>query len=209
MLLLLHLGHHSGTQALWTKAVGGSATVLLLLSVAFLLLMLTRALFASRELISLTENNLEVLGKPLLFPVKFRHIRLSPVKDRFNNRFLLVGVPVGLRCRIGNLLAIDDKSLDVSPPPGGPIGSPWSRIFSHLSCWFSVDSARFLHRGDHGVDLREKLDKFLESQVPKLAKAIAEMCLTTDHRNRMKILHSGHMHIYWVCLSLWDGLGVL
>ncbi|KAJ5949400.1 hypothetical protein N7454_000984 [Penicillium verhagenii] len=81
------------------------------------------------------------------------------------NRFLLVGTPVGLRCRIGSLLAVDDDSLDVTPPPGG-VGKywSWSRLSSQLSCWFTVDSARFLHRGDHGLDLRTKLDNFLRDQ---------------------------------------------
>ncbi|OKL59688.1 hypothetical protein UA08_05019 [Talaromyces atroroseus] len=164
VLAILYVGHHSANPALWTKAVSGGAILLLSAIVASLLLMLARAVFAPRKLVSLNDDRQTVLGKPLLFPVRFRHIRLSPVKDRFNNRFLLVGVPVGLRCRIGNLLAIDDKSLDVSPPPGSTIGFSWNRMFSHLRCWFSFDSARFLHRGDHGVDLREKLDSFLLSQ---------------------------------------------
>ncbi|KAJ6006373.1 hypothetical protein N7451_004317 [Penicillium sp. IBT 35674x] len=34
----------------------------------------------------------------------------------------------------------------------------------HFSCWFTFDSARFLHRGDHGGSLRGKLDKFLQPQ---------------------------------------------
>ncbi|KAJ5745794.1 hypothetical protein N7520_010976 [Penicillium odoratum] len=81
------------------------------------------------------------------------------------NRFLLVGTPVGLRCRIGSLFAVDDKSLDVTPPPGGVERYwSWKRLSSQLSCWFTVDSARFLHRGDHGLDLREKLDNFLRDQ---------------------------------------------
>jgi hypothetical protein len=160
VLLLLYAGRQSQSPACWTKAVAGGAVLAVSLIVTALL---ARTLFAHRKLVSLSDKSQTVLGKPLLFPVKFKHIRLSPVKDKFNNQFLLVGVPVGLRCRIGNLLAIDDQFLDVSPAPGA--GSSWSRLFSHLSCWFSVDSARFLHRGDHGVDLREKLDNFLKSQV--------------------------------------------
>lgn len=140
---------------------------MMLIVVSLFLMMVFRTLFTSRELISLSDKDQTVLGKPLLFPVKFKHIRLSPVKDKFNNRFLLIGVPVGLRCRIGNLLAVDDNSIDVSPPPGDTALFSWTRVFSHWSCWFSFDSARFLHRGDHGVDLREKLDNFLKSQVRK------------------------------------------
>ncbi|PTU22057.1 hypothetical protein P175DRAFT_0435761 [Aspergillus ochraceoroseus IBT 24754] len=125
---------------------------------------LIRALLASRQLVSLSDKGQTVLGKPLVFRMKFSHTRRRPVKDRFDNRFLVVGIPVGLRCRFGNLLAIDDDSLDVSSPPGRGTDFSWNRIVSHFSCWFSFDSARFLHRGDHGVDLREKLDNFLRSQ---------------------------------------------
>lgn len=166
-LLLLYLGHQSQLSAFSIRTATWSAILVMLIIVFSLLTMLARTLFMSRELITLSNESQTVLGKPLLFPVKFRHIRLSPVKDKFNNRFLLVGVPVGLRCRIGNLLAVDDKSLDVSPPPGDVALLSWTRLFSHWSCWFSFDSARFLHRGDHGVDLREKLDNFLKSQVQK------------------------------------------
>lgn len=166
---------------------------MMLIIVSSFLIMLARTLFTSRELISLSNKDQTVLGKPLLFPVKFKHIRLSPVKDKFNNRFLLIGVPVGLRCRIGNLLAVDDKSLDVSPPPGDTALFSWTRMFSHWSCWFSFDSARFLHRGDHGVDLREKLDNFLKSQVQKPGGKASKV--NTDIRDRTKPLLSGLMHI--------------
>lgn len=164
-LLLLYLGHRFQVSAFSIQSVTWSAILVTLITVFSFLAMLARTLLKSRELISLSNKDQTVLGKHLLFPVKFKHIRLSPVKDKFNNRFLLVGVPVGLRCRIGNLLAVDDKSLDVSPPPGDTALFSWTRLFSHWSCWFSFDSARFLHRGDHGVDLREKLDNFLKSQV--------------------------------------------
>lgn len=174
-LLLLYLGHQSQTSAFSIQTVTWGAILVMLIIAFSLLTMLARTVFTSRELISLSNEKQNVLGKPLLFPVQFRHIRLSPVKDRFNNRFLLVGVPVGLRCRIGNLLAIDDKSVDVSPPPGDPALLSWSRLFSHWSCWFSFDSARFLHRGDHGVDLREKLDNFLKSQVQKAERQRMEI----------------------------------
>ncbi|KAL5333613.1 hypothetical protein BJX70DRAFT_406077 [Aspergillus crustosus] len=129
--------------------------------------MLTRALLKARTLTSTSSSEKEktVLGKPLLFPVTFTHTRLTPVKDKFINRFLLVGVPVGIECRAGNLLAIDDKTLqDVSPPPGGGDVSLWRRIAAHCRCWFSVDAVRLLHRGDYGVGLREKLDSFLRDQ---------------------------------------------
>lgn len=167
-LLLLYLGHQAQIPSFWIKVVGGAVCLGILFEIVALVTLLVRALFVTRQLISLSDKSQTVLGKPLLFPVKFNHTRFTPVKDRFSNRFLVVGVPVGLRCRIGNLLAVDDRSLDVSPPPDDT-RLTWSRIVSHFSCWFSFDSVRFLHRGDHGLDLREKLDEFLRSQVGKFS----------------------------------------
>ncbi|KAL4768011.1 hypothetical protein BDW60DRAFT_226024 [Aspergillus nidulans var. acristatus] len=127
--------------------------------------MFTRTLFTTRTITPLSQTPQTILGKPLLFPVTFTHIRRTPVKDKFINQFLLVGVPVGIQLRIGNLLAIDDTSLqDVSPPPGGGPVSFWMRVTAHLSCWFSFDAVRLLHRGDYGVGLRAKLDSFLRNQ---------------------------------------------
>jgi hypothetical protein len=164
VLFLLFLGHQAQVPAFWTRAFLGGAGLLFLLTVLSLMVMLARAVLTSRQLVSLSDKPLSVIGKPLLFPVNFMHTRLSPVKDKFSNRFLIVGVPVGLRCRIGNLVAIDDSSLDVSPAPGDENWF-WKRIWSHLSCWWTIDAAKLLHRGDHGVDLRKKLDNFLMSQV--------------------------------------------
>ncbi|KAL3459540.1 hypothetical protein BJX64DRAFT_291207 [Aspergillus heterothallicus] len=162
-MLVLYLVSQAQVSSFWNKAIVAGAGLLLLVTIISLLAMLVRATFASRQLLSLSNKLQTVIGKPLLFPVNFKHMRLSPVKDKFSNRFLIVGVPVGLRCRFGNLLAIDDDSLDVSPAPGDESWS-WKRIRSHLSCWWTMDAARMLHRGDHGVDLREKLDIFLKSQ---------------------------------------------
>ncbi|KAJ5802447.1 uncharacterized protein N7503_004897 [Penicillium pulvis] len=163
VLLTLYFGHQFNIPSFWFKAVVVGIGLVLLFTVTAIITSLARAIFLPRQLVSLSDKKQEVLGKPLLFPVKFNHTRFIPVKDKFLNRFLVVGIPVGLRCRIGNLLAVDDKSLDVTPPPGAT-GWSWKRTFSHFSCWFTFDSARFLHRGDHGVDLREKLDSFLQSQ---------------------------------------------
>ncbi|RDW84085.1 uncharacterized protein DSM5745_04411 [Aspergillus mulundensis] len=128
--------------------------------------MLLRALLPPRTLTPLSSPQpLSVLGKPLLFPVTFSHTRLSPIKDKFANTFLLLGVPVGLHARIGNVLAIDDASLTplVSPPPTNQSFS-WQKVLAHASCWFSIDAVRMLHRGDYGFGLRAKLDSFLREQ---------------------------------------------
>ncbi|KAL4862955.1 hypothetical protein BDV12DRAFT_34923 [Aspergillus spectabilis] len=167
ILLLLYLGHTSSRPS-WAKAPLTTTIILFIfLTLLALLFMLTRTLFTTRALVSLSNQSTPqtILGKPLLFPVTFNHTRLSPTKDKFTNRFLLLGIPVGITCRIGNLLAIDNPSLqDASPPPGGGGIGFWRRSLAHLRCWFSVDAVRLLHRGDYGVGLRGKLDSFLRSQ---------------------------------------------
>ncbi|PYI00079.1 hypothetical protein BO71DRAFT_393709 [Aspergillus ellipticus CBS 707.79] len=142
--------------------MGAGVCLALLTPILIFLIFLVQALFSTRQLVSLSDKDQTVIGKPLFFPVTFNHMRFIPKKDRFSNRFLLMGVPVGLRCRIGNAVAIDDKSLDLHRPPGEKLTR--NRIFSHLSCWFSFDSIRYLHRGSHDLDLREKLDQFLISE---------------------------------------------
>ncbi|RAL03898.1 uncharacterized protein BO80DRAFT_422808 [Aspergillus ibericus CBS 121593] len=161
-LLLVYLGHKSHIPSLWITALGATVGVAIITSTIILSFFLIRVLLRTRQLVSLSDEPQTVLGKPLLFPMIFNHTRFVPVKDQFSNRFLAVGVPVGLRCRIGNLLAVDDPTLDLHGPPGQ--GWSWTRTLSHLSCWFSFDSERYLHRGDHQLDLREKLDGFLRDQ---------------------------------------------
>ncbi|KAJ5704117.1 hypothetical protein N7493_011255 [Penicillium malachiteum] len=159
-LLLLYLGHQAQIPSFWIRVIRGVFALGVGIASLSIIILLVRVLSVPRTLVSLSDEKQDVIGKPLLFPVTFSHTRFIPVKDQFSNRFLCVGVPVGLRCRIGNLLAIDDSSLDVSPAPGST-GWSWRRTFSHLSCWWTLDSARHLHRGDHGVDLRQKLDNYL------------------------------------------------
>ncbi|KAJ5660070.1 hypothetical protein N7507_006521 [Penicillium longicatenatum] len=163
VLSTLYIAHQFNILLFWFKAAGVGIGLVLLLTTTAIITLLARAIMIPRQLVSLSDKNQEVLGKPLLFPVKFDHTRFIPVKDHFLNRFLVVGISVGLRCRIGDLLAVDDKSLEVTPSPG-VTGWSWKRTISHFSCWFTFDSARFLHRGDDGVDLRQKLDNSLQSQ---------------------------------------------
>ncbi|PWY88272.1 hypothetical protein BO70DRAFT_350657 [Aspergillus heteromorphus CBS 117.55] len=162
VIFLLYVGHQSHTPAFWLRALGAGVCVALCTLFITFTISLLRVLLVSRQLVSLSDKSQTVIGKPLFFPFTFNHLRFTPAKDRFSNRFLLLGTPVGLRCRIGNILAVDDKSLDLDCPPGE--GLTWNRILSHLSCWFSSDSKRYLHRGSHELDLREKLDEFLISQ---------------------------------------------
>ncbi|PLB46104.1 hypothetical protein P170DRAFT_365352 [Aspergillus steynii IBT 23096] len=97
-----------------------------------------------RKLTSVAGTEVSVLGKPLLFPITLTHNRRSPIWNRFSHSVLFVGVPVGIKCQIGKLLSIDADET--------------------ISSWFTVDSKRYLHRGDDHLGLREKLDVFLRDQ---------------------------------------------
>ncbi|PYI36118.1 hypothetical protein BP00DRAFT_432532 [Aspergillus indologenus CBS 114.80] len=107
--------------------------------------MLLRLFLVSRKVALLSDEPQSILGKPLLFPVQLNHVRFSPVKDQFANRFLMIGIPVGMRARYGNLLAIDDKRS----------------FLAQATCWLTVDGERYLHRGDQDLDMRAKLDRYL------------------------------------------------
>ncbi|KAK1140888.1 hypothetical protein N8T08_009761 [Aspergillus melleus] len=111
-----------------------------LLLVGYLLL----ASLYPRRLTSVSDTSVSVVGKPLLFPLTLTHNRLCPIWNRFSHSVLMVGVPVGLKCRIGKLLSIDAEKT--------------------LPSWFTFDSKRYLHRGDEHLGLREKLDVFLRDQ---------------------------------------------
>ena len=84
----------------------------------------------------------EQLLPPLLIPSRTQHSRLFPQKHSFSYSYLLVGIPVGLRGRVGNALSIDtqDKS------------------------WFHVSSGDYLARGHAYPGLAEKLKHYLHTQ---------------------------------------------
>jgi DUF1365 family protein len=89
--------------------------------------------------------------KPLLFPCRTSHSRFFPKNHSFSYTYLFVGIPVGWRGSIGNLLSADLKSL------------PWKKQKPE-DTWYSVDSADYLNRGDSVYGLRGKLEAYLESQ---------------------------------------------
>ena len=90
--------------------------------------------------------------RPLLFPCRTAHTRFFPKKHAFSYSYLLVGIPVGWRGSVGNILSADVRHL----APKGPIAP---------KAWFEVDSQDHLERGDSDSGLRGKLDTYLRSQV--------------------------------------------
>lgn len=98
----------------------------------------------------------EFLGEPLLFPARLSHARRVPEIERYNYwyDYFVVGIPVGLRGRIGSLLSIDNL-----PAHEG----------YREKCWFTIDPRYYLDRGSGDRCLREKLDLFLQSQVRSIS----------------------------------------
>ncbi|OJJ96028.1 hypothetical protein ASPACDRAFT_1907093, partial [Aspergillus aculeatus ATCC 16872] len=157
--LALYAGLRHRSAAFLLTALTALGVLLLLTPCLVLIFMSLRLLLVSRQVVPLSDEPRSILGKPLLFPVQLNHVRFNPVKDQFANRFLMIGIPVGMRARYGNLLAIDDKRLTLrNSTPAGP---SWRSFLAQATCWLSVDGERYLHRGDQGLDMRAKLDRYL------------------------------------------------
>lgn len=94
----------------------------------------------------------DLLGRPLLFPAKLSHARRFPASERYNYwyDYFMVGVPVGFRGRIGNLISIDNQ--------------PTSESILE-KCWFTIDPAYYLEPGSGDRTLEEKLNIFLHNLV--------------------------------------------
>lgn len=122
--------------------------------------------FTSRQIRCLSKRDQTVIGKPFLFPATLDHTRLSPIKNKFTFNVLFVGIPIGLSCRFGRLLAIDTEDVHENKCSEGSLVLAWLR--SLFSSWFSFDSARYLHRGDGTLSLQIKLRKFLKEHVCRL-----------------------------------------
>jgi hypothetical protein len=123
------------------------------ISIVFLLSKLIIAACLWRRLIVLHPNaRNDFVGKPLLFPARLSHARRFPQIERYNYwyDYFMVGVPVGLRGRIGNLLSIDNLPA-------------WEH--SREKCWFTIDPTYYLDPGSGDRSLEEKLHIFLQSQV--------------------------------------------
>ncbi|KAE8354545.1 hypothetical protein BDV28DRAFT_164113 [Aspergillus coremiiformis] len=117
-----------------------------------LLLWLVMAAYIRRKLIVLDSSmKKDFIGKPLLLSAKLTHARLFPATERYFYwyDYFMIGIPVGLRGRIGNLLSIDN-------PPTRE--QSW-----YQRCWFTIDPTYYLDRGSGDRGLEEKMHIFLRS----------------------------------------------
>ncbi|XRM42856.1 hypothetical protein ABZX51_006068 [Aspergillus tubingensis] len=128
--------------------------LLIFLAVSSILFILVRLVIAALWTQRLIVHNLHVrpdfLGRPLLFPAKLSHARRFPATERYNYwyDYFMIGIPVGFRGRIGNLISIDNQ--------------PTSESILE-KCWFTIDPAYYLEPGSGDRTLEEKLHIFLHN----------------------------------------------
>ncbi|PHH62472.1 hypothetical protein CDD81_7119 [Ophiocordyceps australis] len=101
------------------------------------------------QLVSRDQDDIDWIepAKPLLISARTTHSRLFPKKHSFSYSYLVAGVPVGYSGSINGMLSIDDGATTWPP-----------------KTWYSVDAKDYLERGHADLSLRDKLDRYLESQ---------------------------------------------
>ncbi|KZF19012.1 hypothetical protein L228DRAFT_251564 [Xylona heveae TC161] len=82
-------------------------------------------------------------AKPLFFPCETAHTRHFPKRHSFCYSYLLVGIPVGMRSRVGPVLSVDSEARNN---------------------WFTISADNYLQRGYSPGGLSEKLHSYLLSQ---------------------------------------------
>jgi hypothetical protein len=105
-----------------------------------------------------------LLGRPLLFPSQLTHARMFPEKYHYGIDYFLVGIPVGLRGRVGALMSIDSDGSDPYSPTFNSFRSSLKRLLRKFF-WFGIDTSQYLHRGDGHMSLAQKLEHFLKERV--------------------------------------------
>lgn len=124
--------------------------------------------YVQRKWILWSEEDAEMketlLGRPLLFPCRLTHARMFPEKYNYWINYFLVGIPVGLRGRIGGLMSIDSDGSGPHSPAKKSFQSCVGRLVRKL-IWFRIDTILYLHRGDGHLSLAAKLEHFLQERV--------------------------------------------
>lgn len=97
-------------------------------------------------------------GRPYLIPCRTTHRRLFPEKHSFSYSYLTVGVPVGYNGIANGMMEVDGR-----PPSGFERIFPIAKLL--LRSWYRVQASDHFQRGHGGLDLRGKLDKYLQFEV--------------------------------------------
>lgn len=125
----------------------------------------------------------QFVGKPLLFPNSIDHWRYFPKVIHFKYSYFVVGIPVGLRARVGRVLSIDEDHSSGS----GYAPTLWDQ------CWFNIDQENYLNGDTHPLGLRGKLDSYLEAEVSRVQARRSTVNSNADLRHRVLNQTYGHM----------------
>ena len=109
--------------------------------------------------------------KPMIFPCRTSHTRLFPKIHSFSYSYLFVGIPVGWRGHVSNILSADLKNFSRG----------WRQTNKG---WLNVESADYLARGENSLGLRGKLDDHLKSLVRYTNSiSLAYLQISTGRKN--------------------------
>ncbi|KAJ2979329.1 hypothetical protein NQ176_g3325 [Zarea fungicola] len=123
---------------------------LALLGICVLMIWVTATAHRRSPVLMDLHGDAKFVGAPLLFPARLSHSRHLPATERYSYSYdyFMIGVPVGFRGRIGNLLSIDNAP---------------ARETCLEKCWFTIDPKLYLDRGSEERSLQKKLHIFLRS----------------------------------------------
>lgn len=159
--ILVDIIHHIG----WIKTIKVFVPFFLIAIGSTLLAWVSMVAFIRRKLVLWSDGDPEdektLLGRPQLYPAHLTHARFFPEKYHYWINYFLVGVPIGLRGRVGSVVSIES---DQHIPVTNPIYAFLKRIF-RIPLWFRIDTSWYLHRGDGHVTLAAKLERFLKERV--------------------------------------------
>ena len=177
--------NHAG----WIKTLRIILPLTFTLVVGSLLTWVSVVPYVQRELV-LRSNEHSVapktfLGRPLLFPARLTHSRMFPEKYNYWINYFLVGVPVGLRGRVGTVMSIDSDPRASKPSTSVFFRSSMNQFLTRI-LWFRVDTNLYLHRGDGNMGLVAKLQCFLEEQVSTVTQNFIFHMLSTHSRARTR-----------------------
>lgn len=162
-LVLVDFLSHVG----WLRTVGVLVPMFLLTIAAFVLTWASAVAYVQRKLILWGQNDpnqeQSLLGGPLFFPSQLTHARMLPEKYYYGVDYFLVGIPVGLRGRVGTLMAIDSDGTYPHAHVTSFQGS-MKKLF-RKTFWFGIDTRQYLHRGDGHMSLTQELELFLKKRV--------------------------------------------
>lgn len=172
-------------QTQWTVVVPITITVGITTIIGTALFWLLQTAFFRRKWLPASDPGAlqrnEWLGKPLLFPTKLSHSRMFPERYNYTYNYFLVGVPIGLRGRVGSVLSIDTAQ---------PAPDDANKPTQSTKCWFKIDQRYYLEPGNHPQGLEGKLHRYLRSRVGLRAPSMPLKSLLT--RRRVKTPSNGH-----------------